>query len=223
MIPQRLDGRFAWIRLRFEDSNRWQFESTQADIDDIARAVDTARAAGRCAHEVRREDFPLPVLGAKLAATADELANGCGVVRVFGLPIDRYDEASIELLWMGIGRHLGALRSQEPPRTYPQAHRCRSSTTMSSTTLATPARTPRTRMASACSTVCESAHPSTMPCRAGTRCCGGTSRPTPCGAGSSEAAEGAGTRAQDEGASSAISRLNGTASPVSGGPSSSSA
>ena len=54
------------------------------------------------------------MLGPKLAAIADELENGCGVARVFGLPIERHDEAAIELLWMGLGHHLGALRNQDP-------------------------------------------------------------------------------------------------------------
>ena len=114
MNPRRLDGPFAWTGRRFESTDRWRFDLTRAEIDDLERAVDTARAAGRSARDVRREDFPLPVLGPKLAAIADELENGCGVARVFGLPIGHYDEASIELLWMGIGHHLGALRSQDP-------------------------------------------------------------------------------------------------------------
>jgi len=114
MDHHRLDGPFAWTGRHFEATDRWRFELTKAEIDDIERAVDTARAAGRCAHDVRREDFPLPVLGARLAAIADELEHGCGVARVFGLPVERYDEASVELLWTGIGRHLGALRNQDP-------------------------------------------------------------------------------------------------------------
>ena len=114
MNPQRLDGPFAWTGRRFEATDRWRFELTQAEIDDLDRAVGTARTAGRSAHDVRREDFPLPVLAPKLTAIADELENGCGVVRVFGLPVERYDEATIGLLWMGLGRHLGTLRSQDP-------------------------------------------------------------------------------------------------------------
>ena len=113
MDHHRLDGPFAWTGRHFEASDRWRFELTAAEIDDIERAIETAQAAGRRARDVRREHFPLPILGAKLATIADELENGCGVARVFGLPIERYDEPTIELLWMGIGRHLGAARSQD--------------------------------------------------------------------------------------------------------------
>ena len=114
MDHHRLDGPFAWTGPHFETTSRWRFELSAAEIDDLERAVEVARAAGRTACDVRRAHFPLPVFGAKLAAVADELENGCGVARVFGLPIERYDEETIELLWMGIGRHLGALRSQDP-------------------------------------------------------------------------------------------------------------
>ena len=114
MIHHRLDGPFTWTGRRFEATDRWRFELTPAEIDDLERAIETAQAAGRNAGDVRREHFPLPVFGTKLAAIADELENGCGVARVFGLPIERYDEAAIELLWMGIGHHLGALRNQDP-------------------------------------------------------------------------------------------------------------
>ena len=114
MNHHRLDGPFAWTGPGFEATDRWRFELTQAEVDDLERAIESARAAGLCADDVRRGDFPLPVLGRKLAAIADELENGCGVARVFGLPIERWDEAAIELLWMGIGHHLGALRSQDP-------------------------------------------------------------------------------------------------------------
>ena len=113
MDHHRLDGPFAWTGRHFEASDHWWFELTAAEIDDLDRAIETAQAAGCSARDVRREHFPLPILGAKLAAIADELENGCGVARVFGLPIERYDEPTIELLWMGIGRHLGALRSQD--------------------------------------------------------------------------------------------------------------
>ena len=114
MDHHRLDGPFAWTGPRFEATQRWRFELTTAEIDDLERAIEIARAAGRGPLDVRREHFPLPVLGAKLATIADELENGCGVVRVFGLPIERYDEATVELLWMGIGHHLGTLRNQDP-------------------------------------------------------------------------------------------------------------
>jgi hypothetical protein len=114
MDHHRLDGPFAWSGPGFEATGRWRFELTTAEIDDLERAIEIARAAGLSALGVRREHFPLPVLGARLATIADELENGCGVVRVFGLPIERYDEATIELLWMGIGHHLGALRNQDP-------------------------------------------------------------------------------------------------------------
>ena len=89
MDHHRLDGPFAWTRRRFEATDRWRFELSAPEIDDLEHAIETAQAAGCSARDIRREHFPLPILGAKLAAIADELENGCGVARVFGLPIER--------------------------------------------------------------------------------------------------------------------------------------
>ena len=38
---------------------------------------------------------------------ADELENGCGIVKLRGLPVDRYDEDDLRRLYFGLGTHLG--------------------------------------------------------------------------------------------------------------------
>ena len=42
MDHHRLDGPFAWTRRRFEATDRWRFELTAPEIDDIERAIEIA-------------------------------------------------------------------------------------------------------------------------------------------------------------------------------------
>jgi hypothetical protein len=46
-------------------------------------------------------------LEALLADVADELENGCGMVKLRGLPVQAWDETALRRIWFGIGTHLG--------------------------------------------------------------------------------------------------------------------
>jgi hypothetical protein len=54
-----------------------------------------------------RRDFPLDVLAHELVGAADELENGRGVVKLTGVPVDRYNDTDLRRLFWGIGLYLG--------------------------------------------------------------------------------------------------------------------
>ena len=114
MSREALTGPFDWTGEQLDASKRWHFELDTGDVDELEAALEHARSLGHDPYTVTRADFPLPRLAAKLAAVAGELEDGTGVARVFGLPLEHYDTDTIELLWMGLGQHLGALRNQDP-------------------------------------------------------------------------------------------------------------
>lgn len=63
---------------------------------------------------MRREDFALPVLGARLNEIADTLETGRGFVLLRGLPIQRYSDDDINAVYYGIGLNLGQPVGQNP-------------------------------------------------------------------------------------------------------------
>jgi len=56
--------------------------------------------------------FPLPHFAAQLDRLLDEIENGRGFVLVRGIPRERYSDADCELIYWGIGAHLGTPVSQ---------------------------------------------------------------------------------------------------------------
>ena len=62
MDHHRLDGPFAWTRRRFEATDRWRFELTAPEIDDIERAIEhrTGRRTQRPGRSPRALPAPRP-------------------------------------------------------------------------------------------------------------------------------------------------------------------
>ncbi|HJQ56637.1 MAG TPA: TauD/TfdA family dioxygenase [Vineibacter sp.] len=88
-------------------SNRWIRDLPTAAAAELGAALDGVRRRGLAWHAIRRDDFPLPSLGPLLADIAEELENGCGIVKLRGVPVGAYDETSLRQLYFGLGTHLG--------------------------------------------------------------------------------------------------------------------
>lgn len=83
-----------------------------AAVAELVTAVHTARAAGLSVDTMSRADFALPTFAPTIAAWSDELATGRGFLLVRGVPVEQLDAADVELLFFGIGLHLGVPVSQ---------------------------------------------------------------------------------------------------------------
>ncbi|EWT00267.1 hypothetical protein N865_12965 [Intrasporangium oryzae NRRL B-24470] len=87
---------------------------TDADVAEVLAARDAVRRASLPLLGVRRADFPLPALGARLARLAEELEGGHGHAVVRGIPLQLLSEADERLVLWGLGRHVGIAVSQDP-------------------------------------------------------------------------------------------------------------
>src|SRR5579871_5835836 len=61
---------------------------------------------------MRREDFPLPETRGLLDDISDTLEHGLGLAKLSGLPVARYNDDDLKIIWYGIGLHLGTPVSQ---------------------------------------------------------------------------------------------------------------
>lgn len=112
ILTEPVSGPVVW---RAEDLRRdesWKLVlSSEAlrELDNALRAVQSKRIALR---DIRRSDFPLDALAHQLAEVGEDLQHGRGLKLIRGLPVDRYSEEELAILYWGIGAHLGMAVSQ---------------------------------------------------------------------------------------------------------------
>ena len=91
-----------------EDWIRHLSAEALADLDAALRHVQKAGLQ----IPFGKEDFPLNTCAAELAALLPEVQNGLGFRVLRGIPRDKYSDAECELLYWGIGVHIGSPVSQ---------------------------------------------------------------------------------------------------------------
>jgi hypothetical protein len=107
MRPAPIQGACAWRGEELARSPRWIRRLAPEALADIDRALDAARASGTAWHETTRERFPLTTVAELFADVARELEDGCGLVTLRGLPVERYTADELRRIWFGLGSHLG--------------------------------------------------------------------------------------------------------------------
>lgn len=107
-------GPKAWRGGELAQDPSWIMTLTAAEIADLDQALTTAKATGRPLEEITREHFPLPVLGPRLGQVLDEIYDGRGFVVLRGLPVERYSDDDVGLIYWGMGRYLGSPLYQNP-------------------------------------------------------------------------------------------------------------
>ena len=97
----------AWNAETFMDDDTWIYHLTQHDIDDLHQAMLAAKSTGKVIHELTANDFSLSNFMNVLNNFKNELEDGRGFVLLRGLPIENYDDQEIDIIYYGIGLHLG--------------------------------------------------------------------------------------------------------------------
>ncbi len=97
----------AWLGQDLVHSDRWIRDLDPEHIEEIEVALSAVEKRGIAWHEITAEDFPLPGLANLIAEIRNELENGCGLMKLRGVPVDRYDEQQLRKLYFGIGANVG--------------------------------------------------------------------------------------------------------------------
>lgn len=114
ILRDRITTPAAWIGGDFKEDDSWIHALSQAEIAVLDAALSGLEARGLTFPHFTRDDFPLGPLEAVLARCADDLLNGRGFCVLRGLPVERYSDTQIDMLYYGIGLHLGEPVGQTP-------------------------------------------------------------------------------------------------------------
>lgn len=106
--PRILEPRCAWRAADVADESIWTEQLSREELEELDAALRAALEKSTDVLEITRDDFPLPGLAKRLAQIEHELIDGRGFVRIRGIERDRYDQAEMEMLYWGIGMHLGS-------------------------------------------------------------------------------------------------------------------
>ena len=106
--PRILEPDCAWTAADVADESVWTELLDGAEQVELGAAVRHAIATkGDDILQIDRDDFPLPTLGDRLLEIERDLIDGRGFVRLRGVDRSAYTQAEMEVLYWGIGTHLG--------------------------------------------------------------------------------------------------------------------
>lgn len=94
------------------DPDRWRRPLTAAEIGELFVASAPFADGDTDLPIIEVADFPLPHLGPELVALRRRLLDGLGFELWTGLPLDEMSRRQAAAVFLGVGAHLGSLRSQ---------------------------------------------------------------------------------------------------------------
>jgi Taurine catabolism dioxygenase TauD, TfdA family len=111
-LPGPFVGPRAWTGEQMRATDEWIHHLRDDELDELIVATHHAATRGGAVGALTREQFPLTAMQSTVAAWSQELAHGRGFVLVRGVPVDELTPADVELLYYGLGVHLGVPVSQ---------------------------------------------------------------------------------------------------------------
>jgi hypothetical protein len=111
---QEVKGPLAWRGEDLKNDPSWIVHFTDAQLRDIDRGLAHAKATGKPMGAIGRDDFPLVETKPLLDKVIEETNRGRGFLVLRGLPVARYSDEDVGLIFWGLGRHLGAPLYQNP-------------------------------------------------------------------------------------------------------------
>lgn len=115
ILKQPLTGPAAWRGSGLAGDTSWIHQLSPETIAALDAALAQVKQRGLSFPKFNREDFPLPAsVQQQLLAHADELENGKGFLVLRGLPVERYTDEDINIVYYGLGLHMGQPVRQNP-------------------------------------------------------------------------------------------------------------
>ena len=97
----------AWKASDFFGDEGWTITLTAEQIADLENARRVAAGSGRTWQKVTKDQFPLTTMKAVIGQVNEAIRNGRGFSVIRGVPVERYSIDDLQLIYWGIGSHLG--------------------------------------------------------------------------------------------------------------------
>jgi hypothetical protein len=110
--PPTVNGPSAWYGPDVAGRSDWIEALSAVELAEIESASRQLAQADRDWATLRRADFPLPTLSGRLDGILDEVLQRRGFVLLRGLPVEAWGRRLSAVAFLGLGLHLGSLRSQ---------------------------------------------------------------------------------------------------------------
>ncbi|HYC46893.1 MAG TPA: TauD/TfdA family dioxygenase [Burkholderiales bacterium] len=111
MVMPAATGAAVWKGAELQHETSWIERLDASALEEIDAALTHAKRNG-ARIPFSRALFPLPTVAAKLDALLEEIEHGRGFTLLRGVPRERYSDEDCELLYWGLGVHLGTPVSQ---------------------------------------------------------------------------------------------------------------
>lgn len=113
----KFGGPSAWKGKELTQNKWWGLELSRDELDEIDVAFAHAQKAGLVFDgdvplNLTKSTFPLVKLAARIAEMADELENGIGCTMIANMPVHKYTEQELGVIYMGFCSYLGNLVPQ---------------------------------------------------------------------------------------------------------------
>jgi hypothetical protein len=105
-------GPAAWRGEDLARTTDWIRPVSESEVEELDAALRSVRGRGLDWPAMTRDDFPIPRFARSLAEASRELEDGRGLVLLRRLPVERYSDAELRIIYWGIGLHLGTPRYQ---------------------------------------------------------------------------------------------------------------
>lgn len=102
----------AWYGPEMAKRADWIYDLSQQEISEVERAMKPLVVQEMDIAKIKRNHFPLPLLGSKLEEICSEVISGRGFVLMRGLPVGQWDIREAATAYFGIGTYFGRVRSQ---------------------------------------------------------------------------------------------------------------
>ena len=105
--PAPINAACAWHGRDMVESERWIRDLHPEHVEELDEALRAVETRGPEWHAITVDDFPLPGLSSLIEELRDELESGCGLMKLRGLPVERYNEDQLRKLYFGLGSNIG--------------------------------------------------------------------------------------------------------------------
>lgn len=112
VMARALTGPMVWTGEDLRQSSDWIRTLAPAEVDELDGALRAVQRRDLPWLSMTRDDFSIPRLAASLAEVGRELEDGRGLVLLRRIPVERYSEDELRIVYWGLGLHLGTPRYQ---------------------------------------------------------------------------------------------------------------